>query len=91
MACKRIAYSEKAIERSLCDGKSVMVRGGAGCGKTYALVRTVRNLLDKYPHTRIACITYTNAAADEVTRRLDYTQFSLELHIAVPNRADTTL
>lgn len=71
MACKRIAYSEKAIERSLCDGKSVMVRGGAGCGKTYALVRTVRNLLDKYPHTRIACITYTNAAADEVTRRVE--------------------
>lgn len=49
---------------------------GAGSGKTYALVETIRYLLiTKHEdlqrnNQKIVCITYTNAAADEVKRRL---------------------
>ena len=71
MASERIAYSQEAVEKLLLEGSSVMVRGGAGCGKTYSLVQTVKGLLAASPYTHVACITYTNAAADEVTRRVE--------------------
>ncbi|MCC5675481.1 ATP-dependent helicase [Kocuria rhizophila] len=58
--------------------RSFFLYAGAGSGKTRSLVNAVRYILDN--HSRelmlrgqsIAVITYTNAAADEVARRLDY-------------------
>lgn len=48
-----------------------MLSGGAGSGKTYTLVETIRALMQLEPSSRIACITYTNAAADEIRDRAD--------------------
>ncbi|OLO10435.1 DNA/RNA helicase [Chromohalobacter japonicus] len=46
-----------------------LLSGGAGSGKTYTLVETIRALTQLEPSSRIACITYTNAAADEIRDR----------------------
>lgn len=48
-----------------------LLSGGAGSGKTYTLVETIRALTQSDPSSRIACITYTNAAADEIQERVD--------------------
>lgn len=59
------------ISEILLDGRSVVVEGGAGSGKTYALVKTISQLHEERPNLSIACITYTNAAAQEVMARSD--------------------
>jgi DNA helicase-2/ATP-dependent DNA helicase PcrA len=69
MAGAGLDYSQDGIEALLSQGKSVMVRGGAGCGKTHALVETILGLSNSHAKDNIACITYTNAAADEVRKR----------------------
>lgn len=56
----------------LARGKQCfLLSGGAGSGKTYTLVETIRSLMKLEPSSRIACITYTNAAADEIRDRAD--------------------
>jgi DNA helicase II / ATP-dependent DNA helicase PcrA len=57
--------------------ESFLVEAGAGAGKTYTLVKTLHFLIDRYRHDlplrnqRIACITYTNVATDEIAARTD--------------------
>lgn len=55
---------------------------GPGAGKTHFLVENVKNIITKNPlitdskARRVLCITYTNAAVDEIIRRLDrYTDY----------------
>ena len=48
-----------------------LLSGGAGSGKTYTLVEVIKALTQIDPMSRIACITYTNAAADEIRDRAD--------------------
>ena len=60
----------------LQNQENVCFVSGAGSGKTYALVETIRYILvDKHEELehnsqKVICITYTNAAADEVRKRL---------------------
>lgn len=51
--------------------QSFVLSGGAGSGKTYTLQETIRELDRLDPSIRIACITYTNAAADEIKERVE--------------------
>jgi ATP-dependent helicase/nuclease subunit A len=52
-------------------GASVWVSAHAGSGKTYVLVnRVIRLMLAGVPPERILCLTYTRAAAAEMSRRL---------------------
>jgi DNA helicase-2/ATP-dependent DNA helicase PcrA len=51
--------------------KNFLLSGGAGSGKTHTLVEVIRSLIAAYPTKKIACITYTNAATDEIKRRVD--------------------
>lgn len=51
------------------EKRSFLLSGGAGSGKTFTLVETIRALTLLEPSSRIACITYTNAAADEIRER----------------------
>jgi len=46
-----------------------LLSGGAGSGKTYSLVQTLKQIAAKYPTACIACVTYTNAAAIEIKNR----------------------
>lgn len=49
-----------------------MLSGGAGSGKTYALVKVLEKVIEENPHIGIACITYTNTAVDQITARISH-------------------
>ena len=72
--------SEKALARvyrCLERKQSFLVEAGAGAGKTYTLVEALHFLIDRYRHIlpqrhqKIACITFTNVAKDEIEARTD--------------------
>ena len=58
--------------------KSFFLFAGAGSGKTYSLVKLLENIQNEWgnklirEHRQVAVITYTNAATDEIMRRIDY-------------------
>lgn len=58
--------------------RSFFLFAGAGSGKTKSLIDALNFFLDKYGHQfmelrrNIAVITYTNAACDEIKRRVQY-------------------
>lgn len=53
------------------------VYAGPGSGKTHFLVNNIKNIVSNHPvingsnERKVLCITYTNAAVDEIQRRLD--------------------
>lgn len=63
---------------SLDNPTSFFLYAGAGSGKTHSLVEAVRDLKQRererltFEGRRIAIITYTNAACDEISRRLEF-------------------
>lgn len=66
-----------AVFASLERGESFLLEAGAGAGKTYSLVKALQFLMKrdqiKLPkrHQKIACITFTNVAKDEIEARTD--------------------
>ncbi len=58
--------------------RSLFLYAGAGTGKTKAVVDTMRIFRERYGERfrrsgqRVAVITYTNAACDEIRRRIDF-------------------
>lgn len=62
---------------SIRSGKNFIFEAGPGSGKTTSLIQTLREILDEPGNIintqkqKIACITFTNVAADEITARLD--------------------
>lgn len=66
-----------AVYECLKDKRSFLLEAGAGAGKTYSLVKALRFLCSrdefKLPrnHQKIACITFTNVAKDEIVARTD--------------------
>lgn len=76
--------AEEASERALASvfssldrGESFLLEAGAGAGKTYSLVKALQFLIKrdkiKLPkrHQKIACITFTNVAKQEIEARTD--------------------
>ena len=57
--------------------RNFRMEAGAGAGKTYSLVKALRLIIDEQGITllrksqKIACITYTNVATDEIISRTD--------------------
>ena len=66
-----------AIQGCIDAGKSFLVEAGAGAGKTYSLIQALKYVIAKRGrdllrhHQRVACITYTNVAVDEIDARTD--------------------
>lgn len=66
-----------AIYECLKNKNSFLLEAGAGAGKTYSLIKALRFLIDNNElklsrnHQKIACITYTNVAKDEIEARTD--------------------
>ncbi len=62
-------------------GSSFILDAGAGSGKTYSLIETLQYIIkhkDNYlPHIdqKIACITFTNRAKDEIGRRIENSKY----------------
>jgi DNA helicase-2/ATP-dependent DNA helicase PcrA len=58
-------------------GKRFLVEAGAGAGKTESLIKALRYIIDKHGaellrrRQRVACITYTNVATEEIRSRTD--------------------
>ncbi len=58
---------------------------GPGAGKTHFLVENVKNIVTNYPPVsnsymrKVLCVTYTNAAVDEIKRRLERFSDSVEV------------
>lgn len=63
--------SQKVI-KLIRQGHSFLLSGGVGSGKTYSLVEILKAVLVENPTTSIACITYTNAAVDEIEERVQH-------------------
>lgn len=67
----------KKIYTALEKGSSFRVEAGAGAGKTYSLIQALHYLIKSKSATlqkgfqKIACITYTNVATDEIRSRID--------------------
>jgi len=59
------------------ERKSFRLEAGAGAGKTYSLVKALRFVIDeqatklKRSSQRVACITYTNVASNQITSQVD--------------------
>lgn len=62
------------------DRNSYVVEAGAGSGKTYALIQTLRYLIENKGEDlikckqKIICITYTNVAKNEIIKRIEYNE-----------------
>src|ERR1700761_1056450 len=73
------AAEEARVRRHRCIAKNqrFLVEAGAGAGKTYSLVEALKHLISRRgvhllrQNQRIACITYTNVATDEINIRTD--------------------
>jgi DNA helicase-2/ATP-dependent DNA helicase PcrA len=57
------------ITAAMSAGNHFLLSGGAGSGKTHTLIELIQRINKENPQARIACITYTNVAADEITER----------------------
>lgn len=80
--------AERQLFECLDIGQSFIFEAGAGAGKTYSLVVALQYLLGKKEASlrrngqRIACITYTNVASDEIHARTEHNPlvFSSTIH-----------
>lgn len=63
------------IQECINNRYSFRLEAGAGAGKTYSLIESLKYIIkNKYAELadkRIACITYTNVAKDEILNRTD--------------------
>ena len=60
------------IREHINNRNNFLLSGGAGSGKTYTLMQVLDIIREKDPIANIACITYTNVAADEIKARSPY-------------------
>jgi DNA helicase-2/ATP-dependent DNA helicase PcrA len=69
--------AEAEIMSCINLGKSFRLEAGAGAGKTYSLVEALKGLIRRrgkvllQNRQQIACITYTNAASEQIQSRID--------------------
>lgn len=72
--------SKKALEelfKCLDNQRHFRLEAGAGAGKTYSLIKALNYIIDNKQDLylkqgkKIACITYTNVAKDEILTRID--------------------
>ncbi len=65
------------IKRLLEQKQNFVLEAGAGAGKTYTLVQSLKYLLEtrgqefQQKGQKVACITFTNVARDEIISRID--------------------
>lgn len=72
MAEERLKDELEQITEHIKQGHHFLLSGGAGSGKTYTLVQVIRWIIENYPSSLIACITYTNAAVKEIMQRVNH-------------------
>lgn len=60
------------IMEHISNGDNFLLSGGAGSGKTYSLVQVIKQVITDNPTSRVACMTYTNAAVKEIEERVNH-------------------
>lgn len=71
------AKALEALRDAIARNKHFKLEAGAGAGKTYSLIETLKFLVGRdgallaRSNQRIACITFTNVAKDEIELRTD--------------------
>lgn len=67
---------EKSVFNLIDKNESFIIEAGAGSGKTWTLIQSLLYIINrkgqrlKKENQRIACITYTNVAKDEIIKRI---------------------
>jgi DNA helicase-2/ATP-dependent DNA helicase PcrA len=60
------------IMEHINNGENFLLSGGAGSGKTFSLVEVIKQVIIDNPTSKIACMTYTNAAVKEIKERVNH-------------------
>ena len=60
----------ESIYECLRNGENFVLQGGAGSGKTETLKRTLAYISQEKPSARVACITHTNFAVQQIVDRV---------------------
>lgn len=60
------------IFQSIDEKRNFLLSGGAGSGKTYSLVSVIRQAISENPTSKVACMTFTNAAVKEIEERVNH-------------------
>ncbi len=69
--------AQTKVETCLAEGRSFRLEAGAGAGKTYSLVAALKRMIAErgaalmQSGQKIACITYTEVARDEIAREVE--------------------
>tara|TARA_R110001606_G_scaffold86598_4_gene196013 strand:+ start:3552 stop:5447 length:1896 start_codon:yes stop_codon:yes gene_type:complete len=74
VATKRLKSMDEfqQIMNHIGDGNNFLLSGGAGSGKTYTLVQVIKKCIEDFPTSKVACMTYTNAAVKEIEERVNH-------------------
>ncbi|MBU1311258.1 MAG: ATP-dependent helicase [Gammaproteobacteria bacterium] len=67
-----ISCESQQIIGAIAQGRHFVLSGGAGSGKTHTLIEVLNAATTEWPLKNIACITYTNSAADEILSRVEH-------------------
>ena len=59
------------------EEKNFLLSGGAGSGKTYSLVQFIKEIIERNPTIKIACMTYTNSAVKEIEERVNHSNLQV--------------
>lgn len=71
MAGEVTSHLDKIYEK-IDNNKNFVVNGGAGSGKTYALIQSLKHIFSNNPKAKVACVTYTNVAVNEIKERVPF-------------------
>ena len=71
MAGEVNSHLDKIYEK-IDNHKNFVVNGGAGSGKTYALIQALKHIFSNNPKAKVACVTYTNVAVNEIKERVPF-------------------
>jgi len=65
------------IFKHIDNGQNFLLSGGAGSGKTYSLVQVIKQVIEENPTSKVACMTYTNAAVKEIEERVNHNNLNV--------------
>lgn len=72
MAQRELEPEVVSIFEYIKNDRNFLLSGGAGSGKTYSLVQVIKEIIEKNPTIKVACMTYTNAAVKEIEERVNH-------------------
>jgi DNA helicase-2/ATP-dependent DNA helicase PcrA len=67
-----MANELEEIVNHIEEGNNFILSGGAGSGKTYTLVEVLKKIFKLRKKPQVACITFTNVAANEIQQRAPF-------------------